>query len=379
MSLEGNLKDFSLEHIFQLIHSGKKTGTLHIIRGSGEAEAFVYFRKGKIFGAVSNFNRKPLGEMLIQAGHITKPELDQSLELQKKAKRRRKLGQILISQGLITTETLKKVIRKQIQSTVFDLLPWQEGEFEFSDQLPPPGEMTLLVSARKVLSAGAKRMDEWERVRTKVPSLKAIFAINQMAAENKKVSLTGKHWKLLSQVNGTNTVTDIAMACKMNEFDASLVLYDLVKAGLIILVDSGPKPKSSQNSDEQAKDDHLEEEKPSDQDDSNTQPSSEEKVSNIEVDNNSFFKNNHQTPSEFKANLDFDGLDEAFAQEMNGHRLTFINELRSITSNEKTASFASKLSKPSKETGDLKINSDVDKNLVKSILTQLGGNNRANS
>ena len=111
MALDGNLRDFGLEAIFQLINSEKKTGTLHIVRKVGDAEGFVYFRRGKIFGAVSNFNRQPLGERLVNAGHITSDQLHQALEVQRTDKKRRKLGQILISEGLITEEILRTFVK----------------------------------------------------------------------------------------------------------------------------------------------------------------------------------------------------------------------------------------------------------------------------
>lgn len=238
MKLEGNLKDFGLEAIFQLINTDKKTGTLHITRKIGDAEGFIYFRDGKIFGAVSNYNRQPLGERLVNAGHITDAQLMLALDAQKNSKKRQKLGQILIKEGLITQEILQAFVKEQIQNTVFDLLPWVDGDFIFfEDQLPTSEDMGLLLSARKILSQGSVRMDEWDRIRRKVPSNTAVFKTIEGAEEKKNLlGLTPLHWKIVKETDGEQTIAKIVEVLGVSEFEVSSHVFDLIRAGLVSLV-----------------------------------------------------------------------------------------------------------------------------------------------
>ncbi len=237
----GNLKDFGLEAIFQLINSEKRTGTLHIVRKSGDAEGFVYFRGGKIFGAVSNFNRQPIGERLVDAGHITQDDLHRALEVQRNAERRHKLGQILISEGLITNEILRTFVKEQIQNTVFDLMPWADGDFRFfEDQLPGAEDMGLLLSARKILSKGSARLDEWERIGTRVPSLNSVFQREPGADETAQAAgFSQRHLQILELCDGSMTVSEIAKAVEASEFEAASDLFDLAETDLIATVESG--------------------------------------------------------------------------------------------------------------------------------------------
>ncbi len=241
MALEGKLKDFGLEAIFQLINSETKTGTLHIVCKSGDAEGFVYFRGGKIFGAVSNFNRQPIGERLVNAGHISQEQLHHGLDVQRNASRRRKLGQILISEGLITKEILRTFVKEQIQNTVFDLMPWTDGEFHFfEDQLPGAEDMGLLLSARKILSKGSARLDEWERIGARVPSLNAVFESAPRAEKTAQAAgFSQGHLKVLKLCDGRAIVSEIAKALEISEFEAASNLFDLVETDLIKLVESG--------------------------------------------------------------------------------------------------------------------------------------------
>lgn len=240
MALDGNLRDFGLEAIFQLINSQKKTGTLHIVRKVGDAEGFVYFRRGKIFGAVSNFNRQPLGERLVNAGHITEEQLHQALGIQRTgtSKKRRKLGQILIGEGLITEEILRTFVKEQIQNTVFDLLPWADGDFKFfEDQLPASEDMGLLLSARKILSQSGTRLDEWDRIRSRVPSAESIFdRVESVLETTSWAAFTPLHRKIADHVNGKRAVTEIAKALSVSEFEASSHLYDLAESDMVRLV-----------------------------------------------------------------------------------------------------------------------------------------------
>jgi DNA-binding transcriptional ArsR family regulator len=238
MALDGNLRDFGLEAIFQLINSEKKTGTLHIVRKIGDAEGFVYFRRGKIFGAVSNFNRQPLGERLVNAGYITSEQLHQALDVQRAGKKRRKLGQILISEGLITEEILRTFVKEQIQNTVFDLLPWTDGDFKFfEDQLPASEDMGLLLSARKILSQSSTRLDEWDRIRVRVPSVRAIFARTSEGSEKAQASgFTPLHWKVADLVDGERSIAEIAKLLSVSEFEASTHIFDLAEAALVDII-----------------------------------------------------------------------------------------------------------------------------------------------
>ena len=69
MALRGNLRDFSLPDVFQLVTFSRKTGVLRIKRQDG-AEGSVWFREGDVFFAQSNWHHEPLGERLVRAQRL---------------------------------------------------------------------------------------------------------------------------------------------------------------------------------------------------------------------------------------------------------------------------------------------------------------------
>jgi len=319
LALEGNLCDISLEHIFQLVHTGEKTGTLHILRAQGEAEAFVYFRNGKIFGAVSDFNRVPIGERLIEAGCITEENLAHTLELQNKDEKRRKIGQILVAEGLITPEILKKIVREQIQSTVFDLIPWEEGEFQFLPNLPAVEDIGLLVNAKKILLESNQRRGEWDRVQEQVPSVGAVFAISDKAADYQDHSLSQEHWKLLRYIDGKRNVTELALMSKKSEFATSALLSDLADSGLLKLLCVKEKKEPIKPEPAELKvGSTVKEDK-----DSSSIAVSEDNPASAPLDK--------RKQEEILTQLDIEGLNNMVAKELSVHRRDFINELAALT------------------------------------------------
>jgi len=85
MPLKGGLREFSLPDLFQLIHFGKKNGTLVIT--NGDSKGYVCFRNGNIFFATHNWRRPPLGERLVQAGMVTDEQVHEALDLQRASAR----------------------------------------------------------------------------------------------------------------------------------------------------------------------------------------------------------------------------------------------------------------------------------------------------
>jgi hypothetical protein len=70
MALRGNLRDFSLPDVFQLVTFSRKTGVLRIRREAG-VEGSVWFRDGDVFFASSNWHNDLLGERLVRAQRLT--------------------------------------------------------------------------------------------------------------------------------------------------------------------------------------------------------------------------------------------------------------------------------------------------------------------
>lgn len=235
MALRGNLKDFSLPDVFQLVTFSRKTGVLRIARADG-AEGTVWFRDGEVFFASSNWHSELLGERLVKAQRITAQALRRALELRgAEPEDGRRLGQILIDEGYITDKVLEAFVSEQIQETIFDLMRWDEGDFDF-EAMPDvvDEDIGLAVSIENVVMEGSRRLEEWNRIRKKIPSMDVVFKMATAPGEGTfEISLKPIEWQLLLLIDGTRSVADLAVTTNRTDFDVARIIYGLFSAGLL--------------------------------------------------------------------------------------------------------------------------------------------------
>jgi len=167
MSLVGRLEDLALPDIFQIISLSKKTGTL-IVR-SRKGTGMVVFKDGQVIQAASDSIRDSLGNILVSQGMLTEVVLSQALDRQKR-ETDKPLGMILVEIGAVSTQTLEGIVRKQIEEIIYDLLVWEEGFFNFElgevaprDKIEIDTQEFLLksgISAEYLLMEGTRKLDE---------------------------------------------------------------------------------------------------------------------------------------------------------------------------------------------------------------------------
>jgi hypothetical protein len=167
MSLVGRLEDLALPDIFQIISLSKKTGTL-IVR-SRKGTGVVVFKDGQVIQAASDSIRDSLGNMLVSQGILSEDALSRALDIQKK-ETDKPLGMILTEMGALDPQVLESAVRKQIEEIIYDLLVWEEGFFNFElgdistkDKIEINTQEFLLkhgINAEYLLMEGTRILDE---------------------------------------------------------------------------------------------------------------------------------------------------------------------------------------------------------------------------
>jgi hypothetical protein len=164
MALSGTLKDFNTGALFQLIGQEQKTGVLKLSRD--KEEVLVHFQAGALVRAESNAreDKDKLGRMLLRAGLINPLQLDAALEEQRRTLRR--LGDILVGQGVVQRDDLKAMAQLQTSETVYPLFDWKDGTYAFEQgEVDFDPEVHAAVRSETVLMEGFRRVDEWPRIK----------------------------------------------------------------------------------------------------------------------------------------------------------------------------------------------------------------------
>jgi hypothetical protein len=233
MALKGNLHDFSFTQLLNLIHLARKTGTL-AIDGKSNASR-VAFREGKLIHALSTGAEGRLVNLLIRAGKIT---ADQGKQIPEN-KTDRELGVMLVQAGLLTKQDLDGLVRNHVREVVDKLFVLSEGYFRFEPNILPDDRIVAEppISLDNIIMEGTRRLKESERLHDELPNLDITMKFtDQPNTRLRNVNMSVEEWRVVSYINPKNTIRQIAQTNGMSEFQIRKIVYGMLQAGLIELI-----------------------------------------------------------------------------------------------------------------------------------------------
>lgn len=231
MAIKGSLKEASLPDVLQLLSLGQKTGCLSIADRSNFG--YIYFDRGRISYASIVNRRDRLGDILVKNGRIAQEHLDAAIDRQSK-ERDKKLGQILVSQEVISQNDLERYMRVQIEESVYYLFTWTQGTFNFEADIRPERQDFLVsINPESLLLEGARRVDEWSLIEKKIPSFDLIFIVDRDRLAISESTLTPEQQALLALLDGSRDVNQVVEDSGLGEFEIGKALYGLITAGFL--------------------------------------------------------------------------------------------------------------------------------------------------
>lgn len=218
-----------LSELLQWLSTGLKTGTL-VVRGA-PGEKRIYFNNGRVTSSSSTLEREHLGRFLVGFGFITEEELIRALEVQQES--RILLGKILVMIGAIKEEELADLVRLKAAETIYDIFLWTEGSFAFIDgDIPSLPMVPISSDVTGIVMEGLRRYDEWQRIKTRIPTMRVIPA-SVMPVEEE---LPERDKLILAAVNGRRAIDQIALETHNPDFHVAKLIYDLMLTGHVMLV-----------------------------------------------------------------------------------------------------------------------------------------------
>jgi len=235
MILQGELKDFSLADILQLLLQQRKSGTLVLTKDKEVAELAI--SQGNIIG-VRVGARTPetlIRDMLLESGRISRNEV---IDLEAvSANMNRPLLTTLSSKGYLTEEERDRWVQVASEDMACDLFSWEKGTYEFAATQKglPSGMGHLRISSEFACMEGMRRIDEWPTLREKIPDERIVFAKG-----NRPYDHEGE-WErvFLSYVDGRLNMQQIGLRLPLGSFRLRECVVNLLQAGCIVPV-NGP-------------------------------------------------------------------------------------------------------------------------------------------
>lgn len=193
MGLDGNLEDFPLADVLQLINMGSRTGLLVITKN--DLTARIWFERG-------------------QAVHAQVGDLDG-------------------------------------EKAVYETFNWREGRFTF-DTDATTDLRTIDLDCQNLIMEAVRRLDEWTKLRRVIPSSNYVVTFAAGPGDRAgNVTLQAHEWKVLSLVNGELDVSALAEKTGFSELKTTQIIFSLLNTGLLEV--HAPDSKPSPPSDEKAR------------------------------------------------------------------------------------------------------------------------------
>lgn len=235
MALRGNLRDFTVTQLLNLINLAHKTGTL-VIEGPSEV-AKVAFRDGKLAHAQIGQEDGRLALVLHRANKLTTGQL-RAIQTRAVHVGDKELGLLLINAGYMSQDDILTSLQSYFMDVVRRLFTWVEGSFRFeNDMAPPEDRITVRLDLENLIIEGARQLREWEQLQDEIPSLDmALKFIERPGTSMQKMNLSVEEWRVVSYINPRNTIQQIASAAKMSDLEIRRIVYGLLQAGLVEIV-----------------------------------------------------------------------------------------------------------------------------------------------
>jgi hypothetical protein len=254
MALRGNLRDFTITQLLNLINLAQKTGTL-VVDGPSE-QAYVSFREGKLAYARVGQDDGSLALVLHKANKLS---VNQYRAIIERAGRisDKELGLLLINAGYLSQDEILANLQGYFTEIIRRLFTWVEGFFRFEgEMLPPDDRINVRLDLENIIIEGSRQLREWEQLQDEIPSLEMALKFTDRPLKN--VNLSVEEWRVVSYINPKNSMKQIAQTNKMNDIEIRRIVYGLLQAGLAeiirpegMVIPQSPKTFPTQNKEEQ--------------------------------------------------------------------------------------------------------------------------------
>ncbi len=241
MALEGQLSDFNLAEIFQLIAGQQKTGFLVL---EAQQEMVFVFDKGILVSTRDRRNtaEDPLQNYLQNYGffdarvwsHIEFVKQNSSLDL----------TEILISEKIVGEKDLKRILQSLAVEMTHRGMKLKKGHYHFTAtrETPQGARDHIEMNVQSVLMEAARRLDEEHKLAEAFPTPAVTFQAGPITPPESDVKPSDQ--RLLDLALSGEPLAQIVRRGKLDAFTAKERLLTMCEDGMLqaILPESSPQP-----------------------------------------------------------------------------------------------------------------------------------------
>jgi hypothetical protein len=232
VSLQGNLRDFSVTEILQLLGTQKKTGCLELTWGA--ERGLVYLQEGAVV-ATREPNRgedDALLAFLVKVHRLSDEQFRGVLSIQRESKR--DLEDILVKGRYMDPAELGRLVERQILDSLTSLIRWENGAYRFDSAKRWPGLVVTSLSVESSLIEASRRVDEHKRFIATFKDPYQVLGIRDLPDPDEE--LYDEERELFGIIDGQRTLTEVVSEAPLTEYEAYEALDRMLRAHWLELV-----------------------------------------------------------------------------------------------------------------------------------------------
>jgi len=237
MAIKGNLSEFTLTQLLNLINLAQKSGTL-VVEGSNESVE-VFFTNGKLAYAQNKQEDSSLVGILHKSKLLSSTQYH-GIKANGNGMSDKELGLLLINANYFSQQDILSSLQSHFVDVVNRLFTWMEGMFQFNtDVYPPEDKITVRVNLENIILEGSRQIQELEHLEEEIPSLEiGVKFVDRPGANVSNLKLSSEEWRVIPYVDPKNTIGQIAQVTNLSDLEIRQVVYSLVQAGIVEMVRS---------------------------------------------------------------------------------------------------------------------------------------------
>jgi uncharacterized protein DUF4388 len=240
MKQQGSLVERDFPELIHDLSESRWTGVLTLTHmGVGRS---VTVHQGRMVFAASSSTDDRLGEMLFRRGRIS---LRQHADAGAAIVPGKRLGAILVEQGVLTPKELVRAVVEHTQEIIYGAFQWTEGQYRLQEGAAPSEAITLKISTPDIIMEGIRRIDSWQRIQRAVGGLGARYE-RAPAYEEAMRSLSPSLEKLtlLTSLNEPTTLEALCHDSTLSDFEVCRTLWAYKVIGAVRRIDApAPAPR----------------------------------------------------------------------------------------------------------------------------------------
>jgi hypothetical protein len=213
-----------------------------LVLSNGGVGRSVTLQDGRMVFASSTSQDDRLGELLLRRGRISLRQFANAGAAVGPGKR---LGAVLVEQGVLAPKDLVKTVVEQVQEIIYGAFQWTEGQYRLNEGAASAESITLNISTPEIILEGIRRIESWSRVQRAVGGPDTRY---ERAPGYEQVlgsmSLSFEKLSLLTSLNGTPSVEALCEESSLPDFEVCRTLWAFRVIGVVRRVDKPARPSA---------------------------------------------------------------------------------------------------------------------------------------